>query len=44
MEHGVNPEPLFNEVAALSSSEVNEGREFSTQEFLKNFDPAKFSS
>ena len=44
VEHGVNPEPLFNEVAALSSSKVNEGREFSTQEFLKNFDPAKFSS
>jgi hypothetical protein len=41
VQNGVDPTPLFKEVAALSSDERHEGRQFSTRQFLQDFDPAR---
>lgn len=41
MQQGITPEPLFKEVAAVSSDERHPAREFSTRQFLEQFDPAE---
>lgn len=38
---GIDPVPLFAEVAALSNDQVHEGREYSTRQLLEHFDPAQ---